>query len=196
MRTIELIRADTYRQFGKTDWHSIIKGLIIRRTFRVIVTMRLCQYVARSRGLLRLSLPCLKVIHRLACHWAAMDLPWSAAIGDGLAITHGWGLVVTGGARIGSNVTLFHGVTIGRRDRISRDGARTTGYPILEDEVWVGPHAIIVGGITIGRGSRIAGGSFVTESVPPHSTVSGNPAKIIRTDCVANVMNPAPLRAE
>lgn len=67
-----------------------------------------------------------------------------------------------------------------------------TGYPVLEDEVWVGPHAIIVGDVTVGRGSRIAGGAFVTESVPPYSVVIGNPAVIVKNNCTPDVMFPAP----
>lgn len=97
------------------------------------------------------------------------------------------------GARIGNNVTLFHGATLGRRDRISHDGERFTEYPVLEDEVWVGPHAIIVGGVIIGHGSRIAGGAFVTSSIPPYSIVSGNPASIVKSNCVPDVTNPAPV---
>lgn len=68
-----------------------------------------------------------------------------------------------------------------------------TEYPVLEDEVWVGPHAVIIGGVTIGRGSRVAAGAFVTESVPPHSVVSGNPAVIVKSHCVPDVMNQAPI---
>lgn len=132
-------------------------------------------------------------MHRIATHCAAMDLPWRTEIGGGVALTHGWGLVVNQGTKIGKNVTLFHGVTLGRRDRISREGERFTEYPILEDEVWVGPHAIIVGGVTIGRGSRIAGGAFVTDSIPPYSIVSGNPSVIIKSNCTPDVANPAPL---
>ncbi|WP_074773002.1 hypothetical protein [Nitrosospira multiformis] len=64
---------------------------------------------------------------------------------------------------------------------------------MIEDEVWIGPHAIIVGGVTIGRGSRIAGGAFVTENVPPYSIVSGNPSTIVKANCTPDVMNPAPL---
>ena len=113
--------------------------------------------------------------------------------GEGLALTHGFGLVVNPCAQIGNNVTLFHGVTLGRRDRISHEGERLTEYPTLEDDVWVGPHATIVGGVIIGRGSRIAGGAFVTRSVPPYSIVSGNPASIVKSNCVPDVSNPAPV---
>ena len=114
-------------------------------------------------------------------------------MGGGLALAHGFGLVVNPCAQIGNNVTLFHGVTLGRRDSISHDGERLTEYPILEDDVWVGPHAIIVGGVIIGRGSRIAGGAFVTRSIPPYSIVSGNPASIIKSNCVPDVSNPGPV---
>ncbi len=192
MNTWVDLKADTFRQYGKFDWGRLITGALTRRTFRLIVTLRLCQMAARSRGIARVALPLFKAFHHLAANRAAIDLSWRTDIGPGLAITHGWGLVVNCGARIGRNVTLFHGVTLGRRDRINTDGERTTEYPILEDEVWVGPHAIIVGGVTIGRGSRIAGGAFITDNVPPHSVVSGNPAVVVKSNCVPDVMNPAP----
>ncbi|MBI3229445.1 MAG: serine acetyltransferase [Burkholderiales bacterium] len=193
MDTWSALKGDTFRQFGKFSWGLAIKGAITRRTFRVVFTTRLCQAAAKSGGLGRILLPFCKLMHKWAAHNAAMDFGWQTEIGTGLALTHGWGLVVNAGAKIGNNVTLFHGVTLGRRDRISSMGERLTEYPVLEDEVWVGPHAIIVGGVTIGRGSRIAGGAFVTEDVPPYSVVSGNPSSIVKSHCTPDVMNPAPL---
>ncbi len=187
----QALKADTHRQYGVFSIGRLIKGALTRRTFRAVATMRLCQWAARGGGA-RILLPLFQVLHHVATHRAGMDFPWRTEIGPGLALTHGWGLVVNQGARIGGNVTLFHGVTLGRRDRIARDGSRSTSYPVLEDEVWVGPHAIIVGGVTIGRGSRIAGGAFVTESVPPYSVVQGNPAAVVKHDGVPDVGNPAP----
>lgn len=193
MSTWKALKADTCRQYGKSSWTLIFKGAVTRRTFRVVVTMRLCQAVARSRGPARLTLPLFKMLHRITTQLAAVDFSWRTEVGAGFALTHGWGTVVSQGAKIGQNVTLFHGVTLGRRDRVAADGARLTEYPVIEDEVWIGPHAILVGGITIGRGSRIAGGAFLTDSVPAYSVVSGNPAKIVKSNCVPDVMNPAPL---
>ncbi len=193
MNTWSALKADTYRQYGRFTLRSLVKGVVTRRTFRVVVTMRLCQGVATSHGLLRMMLSIFKLLHRIATHRAAIDLSWRTEIGGGLALIHGWGLVVSHGTKIGKNVTLFHGVTLGRRDRISREGERLIEYPVLEDEVWIGPHAIIVGGVTIGRGSRIAGGAFVTDSVPPHSVVLGNPSAIVKSGCTPDVINPAPV---
>jgi len=187
------LKADTYRLYRGFSLGSLLKGFLANRTFRVVVTIRFCQGAADSHGLLRALLPLFKLLHRIATHGAAMDLSWRTEIGAGLALVHGWGLVVNSGAKIGNNVTLLHGVTLGRRDQISRDGERSIGYPVLEDEVWVGPYAIIVGGVTIGRGSRIAAGAFVTESVPPYSVVSGNPSQIVKSHCTPDVLNPAPL---
>ena len=101
------------------------------------------------------------------------------------------GSVITAGARIGGNVTLFHGVTIGRGDRLARDGTRTIEYPVIEDEVCVGPSSSIVGGIKVGRGSRILSNTRVDRDIPPYSVVSGNPMTILKSDCVPDVMNAA-----
>jgi serine O-acetyltransferase len=188
----QALRADTHRLYGRFTWTRLVAGALTRRTFRVIVTLRLCQAAAAWRGPARALLIPLRVLHRVAAQLAAVDFPWQTRVGPGLTITHGWGLVVSPGATIGRNVTLFHGATLGQRDRIAADGTRTTDYPVLEDEVWVGPHAIVVGGVTIGRGSRIAGGALVTENVPPHCVVSGSPAAIVRRDATPDVVHPAP----
>lgn len=187
------LRADTHRQYGRSGAGLVWRGILLNRTFRVVVTMRLCQAARAGGWLARLCLPVMKLLHRIATQLAAVDFSWQTEVGAGFALTHGWGAVVTPGARIGRNVTLFHGATLGRRDRVGAGGERQIGYPTLEDEVWVGPHAIIVGAVTIGRGSRIAGGAFVTEDVPPHSVVSGNPGRVVKSGCTPDVMHPAPL---
>lgn len=189
----DALKADTYRQYGRFTRTCVIKGAITRRTFRVILTMRLCQAAATLRAPFRAVLFPLRIVHNITAHWAGVDFSWKTKVGAGIAITHGWGLVVSPGATIGNNVTLFHGVTLGGCDRITPEGNRCVEYPVIEDDVWIGPHAIIVGGVTIGRGSRIIGGAFVAGSVPPYSVVSGNPSSIVKTNCTPDVMNPAPL---
>lgn len=51
---------------------------------------------------------------------------------------------------------------------------------VIEDDVWVGDRAIILHGVTIGRGAVIAAGAVVTKDVPPYAIVGGLPAKVIR----------------
>lgn len=189
----DALRADVWREHDGFRYKYVITGLLIQRNLRALIIMRLCQAAATSRSVLRWMLPVLRLLHGIATHNAGIDLSWRTDIGAGLALMHGRGLVVNPNARIGKNVTLFHGVTIGQRDRIARNGERLTEYPVLEDEVWVGPYATIVGGITIGRGSRIAAGAFVTEDIPPYSIVQGNPATIVKRNCVPDVSHPAPV---
>ena len=53
------------------------------------------------------------------------------------------------------------------------------GKIVVEDWVYIGSNSIILPGVTIGEGSLVAAGSIVTKSVPPHSVVGGNPARLI-----------------
>jgi serine O-acetyltransferase len=184
-------RADTWRQFGRFSWALALRGFILRRNYRAIATLRLCHHAASGKGwLARPFLIFARLLHRTACHSAGIDLPWQTRVGGGLALTHGWGLVVNENAVIGRNVTMLHGATLGQRDRLGADGSRSPGgSPTIEDDVWIGPHAIIVGPVTVGRGSRIAGGACVFEDVPPRSIVVGNPARVVKTDCVPDAMN-------
>ena len=50
----------------------------------------------------------------------------------------------------------------------------------IGNDVWIGAHAQIKSGITIGTGSIVAAGAVVTKDVPPYAIVGGVPAKIIR----------------
>ena len=54
------------------------------------------------------------------------------------------------------------------------------GPIIVEDGVWIGTDAIILSGVTLGKGSIVAAGSIVTKDVSPYSIVGGNPAKFIK----------------
>lgn len=95
--------------------------------------------------------------------------------------------------RIGSNVMFGPEVTIrGGNHRIDRVGVpmiavckqpgdedHDRGVTICDD-VWVGTRAIILQGVTVGRGAVIGAGAVVTRSVPPYAIVAGNPARVIR----------------
>jgi virginiamycin A acetyltransferase len=50
----------------------------------------------------------------------------------------------------------------------------------IDDEAWIGSNAMILSGVTIGKGAIVAAGAIVTRDVPPYAIVGGNPAKLIR----------------
>ena len=51
----------------------------------------------------------------------------------------------------------------------------------IEDHVWIGTRAMILPGVTVGRGAVVAAGSVVTKDVPPLTIVGGVPAKPLGT---------------
>jgi acetyltransferase-like isoleucine patch superfamily enzyme len=50
---------------------------------------------------------------------------------------------------------------------------------VIEEDVTIGPGAIVLPNVTIGQGSIVTAGSVVTKSVPPKTVVQGNPARPI-----------------
>lgn len=51
---------------------------------------------------------------------------------------------------------------------------------VIDDDVWVGTRAVLLNGVTIGRGAIVAAGAVVTRSVPPYSVIAGVPAKVVK----------------
>lgn len=51
---------------------------------------------------------------------------------------------------------------------------------IIEDNTWIGRHAMIMKGVTIGKGSIVGAGAVVTHDVPPYSVAAGNPATVVK----------------
>jgi serine acetyltransferase len=94
----------------------------------------------------------------------------------GLFLIHPYNIILHKDARLGSNVTIYHNVTVAT----VWDGKKK-GTPVLEDNVIIYPHSIILGNCTVGKNSIIGAGSVVLESVPPNSIVAGNPARVIGT---------------
>ena len=101
----------------------------------------------------------------------------AARLGSGLFIDHGMGVVIGETAEVGENVTLLQGVTLGGTSL-----KREKRHPTIGDNVVIGAGAKIIGGFTIGAGSRIGAGSVVVREVPPNCVVVGVPGRITFRD--------------
>lgn len=106
-----------------------------------------------------------------------IQVPTGTEIGKGLYIGHCGRIIINPEARLGNNVNIATGVTIGATNRGKRKGA-----PIIGNRVWIGTNAVIVGKVEIGEDVLIAPNAYVNFDVPSHSIVVGNPAKIHRAD--------------
>lgn len=51
---------------------------------------------------------------------------------------------------------------------------------VIEEDCWIGVSSVIMGGVTIGKGSVIGANSVVTKDIPPYSIAVGSPAKVIK----------------
>ena len=106
-----------------------------------------------------------------------LEISPSAEIGSGLYLGHPYNITVAADCRIGNNVNLHKGCTIGRENRGKRQGA-----PVIGDCVYVGINATIVGNVHIGNDVLIAPNSYVNFDVPDHAVVIGNPGVIHRRE--------------
>jgi len=93
-----------------------------------------------------------------------------------------------GGVRIGDSVMIAAFVSMFAANHVFDDpsipileqGISSKGGIKIEDDVWIGSHAVILDGVTIGTGSVIGAGAVVTKDVPPFSIVAGVPARVVR----------------
>jgi acetyltransferase-like isoleucine patch superfamily enzyme len=108
-------------------------------------------------------------------------------IGDGSWIGQQCFFHAAGDLTIGRSVGVGPGVRILTSSH--REAGRDT--PILhapldfapvvvEDDADLGVGAIVLPGVTVGRGAQVGAGAVVTRDVPPYSVVAGNPARVLR----------------
>lgn len=96
-----------------------------------------------------------------------------AELGEGFHLVHVGNVKIHPEARIGRNVGVMHDVTIGRTPE-------RLGVPVIDDDVFIGAGAKILGPVHIGAGARIAANSLVISDVPAGTTAIGVPARVLR----------------
>lgn len=88
-----------------------------------------------------------------------------------------------GGISIGDDCLIGHQVVLATLNHDFSPARRSSLHPApitIGSKVWIGSHATVLPGVTIGEGAIVAAGAVVTKNVPAHTIVAGVPARIIR----------------
>lgn len=164
-----VIQKDFYRESGKWLSTSEIWKKCVNPNLHFIYILRKNQQYRNTR-FRKLLWRC--VLRHYQIKYGFQIYP-ETEIGEGLYLGH-WGtLVINPKAKIGRNCNIAQGVTIGQQNR-----GKNEGYPVIGDEVWIGPNAVVVGNISIGNNVLIGPNSYINFDIPSDSVVVGNPGKI------------------
>lgn len=162
-----------YKRIEKQDSNFLKRRLlffllfVMDTGFRGIILYRICHLNCKySRTRLYLSYFFYKIL-------TSIEISPRAKIGPGLFFPHPQCIVI-GQASLGSNCTIYNGVTIGAKLPFHDK------YPTLGDNVYIGAGSTILGGIKIGNNVTIGAKTVVLKDVPDNCVVVGNPAKIIK----------------
>lgn len=159
---------DLYRYYGASG------EPLLKKVFRPLEI----KYLSVFRKANMCKFPLLKIFYmfrlRRLSHRTQIQIPARTSIGEGLYIGHLGRVIIHPDAKLGKNINIATGVTIGVENRGKRKGT-----PIIGDNCWIGTNAVIVGNVKVGSDVLIAPLTYVNFDVPDHSIVIGNPGRII-----------------
>ncbi len=176
----EIMMEDDLLEMVATDLHALksrdpaclthLHGLLHMKGFHALQTYRIA-HVLWQRGRKELAF---SLSHQASVVFG-VDIHPAAQLGAGVMLDHGSGIVIGETAVVEDHVSILQNVTLGGtgKDRGDR-------HPKIRCGVMIGAGAKILGNIEIGAMSKVAAGSVVLDSVPPHCTVAGVPSKIVR----------------
>lgn len=169
----EIINKDLSRYYNMPL--SIKHKLLMPLEIKYLICFRKASYYEAHNTFLLKQLYLLKLIRIMKK--TQINIPSGTRIGEGFYIGHLGRIIINPESKIGKNVNIATGVTIGQSNRGNKKGVPTIG-----NNVWIGTNSVIVGNITIGDDVLIAPLSYVNTDVPAHSVVIGNPSTIHSKD--------------
>jgi serine O-acetyltransferase len=158
------IRAKARWLYGDAGWRSRVKARLTDGS----LAMQLYRLMQASH---RLGLaPLAMLFNKLNVICGGCVIGRGADFGPEFVLVHSQGVVINAAVRGGRHVVLEHQVTIGSEKGLA---------PVLGDDVFVGAGAKIIGGVRVGRGTRIGANAVVISDVPDGATAVGVPARMV-----------------
>lgn len=112
------------------------------------------------------------------------DFGKNIKIGKDVFVNSGCCFQDQGGVTLGDGCLVGHNVVFATLDHDkcpSKRGDMTAAPIVVGKDVWIGAHATILKGVTIGDGAIVAAGAVVTRDVPPNTIAAGVPARVVKT---------------
>lgn len=127
-----------------------------------------------------------RLISELSHSKFGIDIHPQTTIGHSCFLDHGTGIVIGATAIIGNRVSIYQGATLGAKafpvDPITGQKIKSLPrHPIIQDDVVIYANATVLGRITVGKSSILAGSVWVDKDVPPNSLVLQKPMTITKT---------------
>jgi len=166
-----LIRDDLYRYTGQSTLKVFFNIYFRSPGFKYMFWFRIVSHI---RDKYKWLYPLFWFKIRRLQYKFGYDIPIGTTIEPGFYIGHFGGIVITYKALIGKNCNISQGVTIGYSSR-----GKNIGYPIIKNNVYIGPGAVIIGNITIGNNAAIGANAVVLNDIPDNGVAAGIPARII-----------------
>lgn len=158
------VRAKARWCYGNPTRRAVFKAFFTDGTAAMIL-YRLMQYSRRWR-----LIPAEMLFNKLNAVCCGCIIGRGAEFGDEFVLIHSIGIVINGRVRGGAGIHLEHQVTIGAERGLS---------PTLDDRIFVGAGAKIIGNVHIGDDARIGANAVVVDDVPAGHTAVGIPARCV-----------------
>lgn len=122
-----------------------------------------------------------RIMSEFAHGKTGIDINPGATIGEYFFIDHGTGVVIGETTKIGNNVKIYQGVTLGALStRMGQQLADVKRHPTIEANVTIYSNSTVLGGETvIGENTIIGGNTFITESIPANTKVSAKSPELV-----------------
>lgn len=146
------------------------ESLIFKAGFQAVLLYRVSHWLYQ-RGWIYLPW----FLSRLSIAITGAEIEFNARIGPGMFVSHPVGIVVGRGTVIGSEVTLFQGVTFGVK---SWHPDSITKFPRVGNKCYFFTGASVLGDVTIGDNCIVGAHAVLTCDLPDGSMALGIPAKI------------------